>query len=66
MDEPDLASWIRGLGREQPWDYELLRAVARAYLCVNRSRRAAARRALPGIEAEASLWWALRPGRRRN
>jgi hypothetical protein len=64
--EPDLVPWIWELGVDVPWEYDLLEAFVHAYLRANVRRRADTRRALPGIDAEAAIWRALRSRCRRN
>ena len=64
--EPDPIAWIRELGREAPWEYDLLEAFLRAYLRADRRGRQEARRALPGIDDELAMRRALRSELRRN
>ncbi len=66
MAEPDPVSWIREIGLDVPWEYDLLQAFVRAYLRSGRKRREQADRALPGIEHEAALLQAMRSRARRN
>ena len=64
--EPDPISWIRELGWDAAWEYDLLEAFLRAYLRADRRGRGEARRALPGIGDELVLRRALRWELRRN
>ena len=63
---PDPVALIRAFGLEEPWDYELLRAVIQAYLRAAPRRRAAADRMLPGLATEAEHWRRMRSRLRRN
>jgi hypothetical protein len=66
MSEPDPVSWIREIGTDVPWEYDLLQAFVRAYLCAGPRRREQAERALPGVAREAALWQVMRSHARRN
>ena len=66
MGEPDPVSWIRELGKDQPWDYALVAAFLRAYRRSSPRRQAAAATALPGLAGEAYVWELLRARARRN
>ncbi len=66
MAGPDPLSWIREIGLDVPWEYELLQAFIRAYLSSSPQRREQVRRASPRIEGEAAVWRAMRGRERRN
>jgi hypothetical protein len=66
MAHADPLSWIRELGRENAWRYELFEAFARVYVSASKSAQAQARSALPGIEQEAAVVRVLRLRERRN
>ncbi len=66
MAEADPVARIRELGLEAPWEYEFVQAFIRSYLCADTHCREQARRALPGLQQEVALHWAIRLPLRRN
>jgi hypothetical protein len=62
----DPLDWVRQVGVDVPWEYDVFEAFARVYLDACEARWAKLERLLPGIGREVVLLHLLRSGSRRN
>ena len=62
----DPLDWVREVGVDVPWEYDLFEAFVRVYLDAGEARWAKLERLLPGIGREVVLLHLLRSGSPRN